>query len=101
MTTKPSNGGPAVYDPRGVVDAAALPLAPRADKLAGLRLGVLDNSKWNAGKLLRRTVAILREEIDFAAVNHYIKESFSLAAGPELIAGIAAENDLVLTAVGD
>ena len=38
---------------------------------------------------------------DFAAVNYYRKESFSKAADPALIAQIAAENDIVLTAIGD
>ena len=45
-----------VFDPRGVVDLAVAPLAPRQPKLEGLRLGVLDNSKWNANKLLRGAV---------------------------------------------
>ena len=42
-----------VYDPRGVVEAAPLATAPRVKKLEGLRLGLLDNTKWNANKLLR------------------------------------------------
>ena len=37
----------------------------------------------------------------FAAVNYYVKQSFSKEAGPALIARIAAENDIVLTAIGD
>jgi hypothetical protein len=42
-----------VYDPRGVVEAAPMTAAPRVKKLEGLRLGLLDNTKWNANKLLR------------------------------------------------
>ena len=41
-----------VFDPRGVVDLDTRPLAARVGALAGLRLGMLDNSKWNA-KLFR------------------------------------------------
>ena len=37
----------------------------------------------------------------FGAVNYYRKESFAAAAAPELINRIAAENDVVLTAIGD
>jgi hypothetical protein len=96
-----ASGGLAVYDPRGVVEADAVALAPRPDRLDGLRLAVLDNTKWNAGKLLRRTVELLGAQVLFSAVHSYAKESFSLAATPELIARIAAENDLVLTAIGD
>ncbi len=69
--------------------------------LDGLRLGVLDNTKWNANRLLRKTVAKLQEEFSFAGVNYYRKESFSKDADAALIEAIAANNDIVLTAIGD
>jgi hypothetical protein len=90
-----------VYDPRGVVEAAPLTIAPRVRKLEGLRLGLLDNTKWNANKLLRGVRDRLAQKHAFSAVNYYRKESFSLAATPGLLAKIAAENDIVLTAIGD
>ena len=90
-----------VYDPRGVVDAAPLATSPRVRKLEGLRLGLLDNTKWNANKLLRGVRDRLAEKHGFGAVNYYRKESFALAATPELLAEIAASNDIVITAVGD
>jgi hypothetical protein len=90
-----------VFDPRGVVDLAVTPLAPRKAKLEGLRLAVLDNAKWNANKLLRGACAALGEDIGFAAVNYYVKQSFSKDAAPALIAQIARDNDIVLTAIGD
>ena len=93
--------GPIVFDPRGVVEAETKPLAPRVGDLAGLRLGVLDNTKWNAGRLLRKTVARLGEEAALAAVSYYRKESFSKDADPALIETIAAGSDIVLTAIGD
>ena len=67
----------------------------------GLRLGILDNTKWNASRLLRKTAARLGDRAGFAAVNYYRKESFSKVADPALIAAIAADNDIVLTAIGD
>ncbi|MEX2241804.1 MAG: UGSC family (seleno)protein, partial [Burkholderiales bacterium] len=42
-----------VYDPRGVVGAEKKATAARIKALDGLRLGILDNTKWNANKLLR------------------------------------------------
>jgi len=89
------------FDPRGVVEIEPRALAASAGALDGLRLGVLDNTKWNAGRLLRKTAARLQGEFSFAAVNYYRKESFSKDADPALIAAIAAENDIVVTAVGD
>jgi hypothetical protein len=96
----PAPGLP-VYDPRGVVTAAPQPIAPRAARLDGLRLGVLDNTKWNAGKLLRRATERLAAAHRFGAVTYYRKESFSRVATPELIRDIAAASDVVLTAIGD
>ena len=90
-----------VFDPRGRVDAERVALAPRAAALHGLRLGILDNTKWNANRLLRKTAALLEAEHGIAAVNYYKKESFSKVADPALVAAIAADNDLVLTAIGD
>lgn len=93
--------GVEVFDPRGRIRFENLPLSARKHKLDGLRLGILDNSKWNANKLLRGAAQALGGQIEFAAVNYYTKHSFSKDAAPELIARIAAENDLVLTAIGD
>ena len=89
------------FDPRGVVETEPLALAPRVANLDGLRLGVLDNTKWNANRLLRKTVAKLQQELSFTAVTHFRKESFSKDADPSLIEAIAANNDIVLTAIGD
>ena len=89
-----------VYDPRGIVSADERPIAPRLRKLEGVRLGILDNTKWNANKLLRR----LRDDLAqnrFSEINYYRKESFSKFADPALIREIAASNDAVVTAIGD
>jgi hypothetical protein len=101
MTPPLQTPGQRVYDPRGTVEAEAQPTADRVIDLGGLRLGVLSNTKWNAGTLLRRTAERLSAETEFAAVTFYEKESFSKNAAPELIAQIADENDIVLTAIGD
>ncbi len=95
------NAGGIVYDPRGVVDVDPVPLGRRATELNGRRLGVLSNRKWNGNKLLRHVVAALESDIDFAAVTFYEKESFSKNADPGLLGEIIADNDLVLTAIGD
>jgi hypothetical protein len=90
-----------LYDPRGVVDAAPRAAAPRVSKLEGLRLGLLDNTKWNANRLLRGLRDRLAQKHGFTAVNYYRKDSFSSAASPALLEEIAAANDVVVTAIGD
>lgn len=90
-----------VYDPRGKVAADARALSARVKSLDGLRLAVLDNTKWNANKLLREVRDRLKDAHPFSEVNYYRKESFSRFADPALIKRIRAENDLVVTAIGD
>ncbi len=101
MLMKVENQGLVMFDPRGIVESSDTPIAARVPTLDGLRLGILDNSKWNANKILRGSASALGASIRFAAVNYYVKHSFSKDAAPELIAQIAAENDIVLTAIGD
>ncbi len=90
-----------VYDPRGVVSADERPVARRVGGLDGLRLGILDNTKWNANKLLRQLRDELQSKHKFKSVSYYRKESFSRFADPKLIETIRAENDIVVTAIGD
>jgi hypothetical protein len=90
-----------IYDPRGAVHAEHRDLAPRIASASGRRLGVLDNTKWNGWKVLQRTAELLGETAPFASVTRYKKESFSVVAEPELIARIAAENDVALIGIGD
>ena len=93
--------GQIVFDPRGTVTASAVTLAPRVSTLEGARVGVLDNSKWNASKLLRQTIGLLEAGAAPGAINRYAKDSFSRVAPAELLDRIAAENDVVITAIGD
>jgi hypothetical protein len=90
-----------VFDPRGRVDAERAAPAPRLGSLQGLRLGILDNTKWNANRLLRKTAALLETEHGIMITGYYKKESFSKVAAPALIAEIAVNSDIVLTAIGD
>ena len=91
-----------LFDPRGVVSISTTPIAPRRQLLDGLRLGILDNSKWNANKLLRGAAAALGGDITFGAVNFYVKKhGFSADAPVELIEEIVRNNDIALTAIGD
>jgi hypothetical protein len=101
LTSKGAERLTFVYDPRGVDDAVAAPIAPRPKTLQGLRLGILDNSKWNANKLLRGASVALGKSVAFSIVKYYVKHSFSKDAAPELIHEIALNSDIVLTAIGD
>jgi len=93
--------GQIVFDPRGKVDADPLSLAPRRRSLDGACVGVLDNSKWNASQLLRKVIAQIEARVSLADVRFYKKASFSRQAEATLLDQIAAEVDVVVTAIGD
>lgn len=90
-----------IYDPRGVIDAPSLRLAKRPASLRGLRVGVLDNTKWNGWKLEERIAGLLADKLSLGAIARFKKESFSRDATPQLLAEIARQTDLVLTGIGD
>ncbi len=93
--------GQLIYDPRGKVTAVPHPLASRRGSLDGARIGVLDNSKWNASKLLRQVIAQLEAGVALGDVRFYKKAGFSRPAEAALLDQIAAEVDVVVTAIGD
>jgi hypothetical protein len=101
MTDSATPTGQLVYDPRGDVEAEALPIAKGASNLLDLKLGVLDNTKWNGRRLLEKIVARIQGDGPFTQVTYYQKEGFSRNASPELLDRIASENDVVITAIGD
>ena len=90
-----------IYDPRGSVAAEAREISPRISAVQGLRLGVLDNTKWNANKLLRALRDELQGQHALKPAGYYRKESFSRFAEPRLLDEIGGESDLVVTAIGD
>ena len=99
MTNHPPSSP--VFDPRGTVTAAAVSLAPRVGSLDTLRIGIFDNSKWNASKLLRAVMSRVERDASGVTFTRYTKESFSRLAPDDLLDRVAAENDVVISAIGD
>ena len=80
---------------------AASALAPRLAALRGKRVGLLDNSKSKAGRLLDAVAALLHDQYGFTNMVRQRKPSASKPAAPEMIADLAKTCDLVLAGVGD
>ncbi len=88
-----------IVNPTGSADAAARTLAPRRPSLAGCRIGVLDNSKPNAGALLGRLADLLVERAGAGSVRRWQKPGASRAAAG--LDEVAAASDVVLTGSAD
>ena len=90
-----------IYDPTTEVAGRHIAYAPRPESLAGLRIGLVDNTKHNSDQLLLRIAGILERE--HGAKAHVIrkKKSAGAAQGPEMIAEYKANCDVIVAGVGD
>ncbi len=88
-----------VLSPLGDATAGLRRLARRPASLRGLRVGLLDNSKPNAGVLLEAVAAGLRRQAGAGEVRRWRKPG-SAGPAPDL-EGIAAAADVVLTGSAD
>lgn len=82
-----------------VVEASTY--APRPHSLAGKRVGLLDNSKENAGRFLEMVAGILQTQYHFETIVRHRKPSASKPVAPEVIAAWTQTCDLAIVGVGD
>jgi hypothetical protein len=75
--------------------------APRPISLAGLRIGLVDNSKFNSDQLLLRIAGLL--ERDYGAKTHIMRRKRSAGVPPsqEIVDEFKASCDVVVAGVGD
>ena len=89
-----------------MVDPTAQPaglqaaLADRPGDLRGRRLGLVDNTKANAGALLEAVLALVEDELAPSEVVRF-KVPATFPAGDDVLDEIAGKVDLVIEAVGD
>ena len=89
-----------IHTPVGVIGPAPVALASSPTVLAGRRIGILDNTKPNAGVLLGRLAARLVERTG-AEVSRVETKNAALAAPDDVIERLTEEVDLVLTGSAD
>lgn len=88
-----------VLSPLGTTPDQVSSLSKRRASLAGLRIGVLDNSKPNADVLLGRVAEALAAAAPGATVHRWTKPGSSRPA--LMIDEIAASVDVLLTGTAD
>ena len=87
--------------PEAPVPAATAAAESRKAGKSGLRFGVLDNSKGNADHLLRFIVEGVKAAVPVASVASLRKDSVSLPAPGAILDELAAESDIVVSAMAD
>ena len=90
-----------VMDPRGATPSTSVPMAARLSGLDGMTIGLVDNTKINAGKLLDRLSSLLDAEAHPARIVRFSKPDATRPAPPVLVKQIAEECDAAVLAIGD
>jgi hypothetical protein len=92
----------AILDPTGMAGVRrSASLAPRVQALSGLRLGLLDNTKANAARVLETLAEQLRAQHHVGEVSTYSKSYFGTPVEEDRAQEIAQSCDAVIAGVGD
>jgi len=90
-----------VLDPVSRPKWARTRLNPRPKELAGLRVGLLDNTKPNFSLFLDRVEELLISHYKVARVTRYTKPGRTQPLPPQVIAQIKEQCDIVITGSAD
>ena len=90
-----------VFDPTTEAKEQPMAFVPRPESLRNVRIGLVENTKYNSDKLLLRVAAILEQE--YGAQSHVIrsKHASGVPAHKEIIDEYIANCDVVIAGVGD
>jgi hypothetical protein len=90
-----------IYEPTLGTSGRKVNFVPRPKSLAGLRIGLVDNTKHNSDQLLLRIAAQL--EARHGAKTHIIRKKKSAGAAPhaEIVEEFKAHCDVIVAGVGD
>jgi hypothetical protein len=90
-----------VCAPTGRKHSTALKSAQALERLEGAQIVLLDNGKWNGGKLLRHLGEMLKAREATVRLRFERKPFFSRVADADLIERLASGASAVVTAIGD
>ena len=96
--SKEAIGGLIVYVPTGDADTAAGALAPRLTTLRGARIGILDNHKEFADRVLDGVVEALRRDYGVEIIRLWRKDYLGVPS--PFSREMAAQCDAVVNGVG-
>lgn len=90
-----------LFDPTVSQESEAFSLAPRPASLEGLRLGLVENTKFNSETILRKIAERLDEKHQIKIVHVDHKQSSSHSVSDDGIGSLKGKADLVVAGVGD
>ena len=90
-----------LIDPTAAPVVREVRLAPRPAALRGLRLGIVENTKFNSDTLLLKLADRLRDRHGITMAHMARKRSPSHEVEEAAIAALKARSDVVISGIGD
>jgi len=90
-----------LFDPTAPPVACPATLAPRPRDLRGLRLGLVENTKFNSDTLLLKLAEHLDRRSGMTVAHMVRKRSPSHEVDEAAIAALKARSDVVVSGIGD
>ncbi|MBI1736691.1 MAG: hypothetical protein HYR51_16100 [Candidatus Rokubacteria bacterium] len=90
-----------LLDPTTGAATQTIAYAPRPQALAGKRIGLIENTKFNSDRLLERIGQILTTEYGAAEARMWRKKNASVPAHQEIIEEIKKTCDVMVAGIGD
>ena len=102
MVVETRTQGLTVLSPLGKLDAGAWSYADRAGTLAGKRLGLVENGKYNSDKMLLELAEILNDQFGLAGTRLWHKASPARGVTAEQMEQMKQTGiDFVIAGIGD
>lgn len=90
-----------VFDPTTDPREQPITYVARPDSLSGMRVGLVENTKFNSDKLLLKIGQILVEEYGAAEARIWRKHNSSVPAHEEILDELSASCDVMVAGIGD
>lgn len=90
-----------VLDPTLEAASQSIAYAPRPAALAGKRVGLIENTKFNSDRLLAKIGDILVSEYGAAGTQMWRKRNSSVPAHQEIIDEVRKTCDVMVAGIGD
>ncbi len=90
-----------LLDPTAEALAQTMTYVPRPTSLQGMRVGLIENSKFNSDRLLQKIGDLLKSEYGAAKTRMWRKQNASVPAHDEIIAELRKSCDVMVAGIGD
>jgi hypothetical protein len=90
-----------ILDPTVEVATRTVAFVPRPQSLAGKRIGLVENTKFNSDRLLQKIGEVLVEEYGAAGTRMWRKRNASVPAHQEIVEELRATCDVMVAGIGD